>query len=144
MGQQEKHYHVALTSCTILSLQEVFGLYYDELVQLSLFGDRIEQIVGKHYFKNTKLEKISKWQLSADNLFWYNLHHVVDDDIIFDKQALCIQVHLAQICNIKDEPRLLNLHSLSTSTASKQQEDMPSPSATVEMSPSVAKSLSPS
>eukprot|EP01084_Bolivina_argentea_P034800 64466_1 len=46
---------------------------------------------------NEILSHFKMESMASNNIFWYNLYHINDNDIIFDKNAFCIQLHLAQI-----------------------------------------------
>eukprot|EP00483_Globobulimina_turgida_P009025 UN09043 len=63
------------------------------MLQLSLFGDTLKI---KDILQNINLNNV-KSKLNSDNIFWYNLHHINDNHIIFDNNALCIKIHFAQI-----------------------------------------------
>eukprot|EP01083_Nonionella_stella_P052213 138614_1 len=123
----------------LLSIEELFALYYDEMVQLSVFGGKIDQIVGRNYFKNTNLARVCPWDITSENVFWYNLHHVTDNDIIYHPNALCVQIHLAAICAVPAPHSLLHHYS-----SSHLNEKIPSPSATVALSQTSSPSVSPS
>ena len=131
----------------LLSMQELFALLYDEMLQLSLFGGRMD-CIGASYFKKTRF--VATVPLTSDVLFWYNLHHAVDHDIIFEPrscgeremlsrpQVLCVRVHFAEIMPMKRTKSSLRYHSAINAQRGR------SPSATISLTPSPEKvDLSP-